>query len=239
MKTNSVIPRVVRLAACTTLILALHPRLLAQTLVLDNYNSGNIVVNSSTTSWIIQYVPVAPGGVREIILGKNGESSPTSLTIGSGVLTFNATSIGDWFEVSDGYVQNSTLDLTGYNAFALTVLSAPAGWPGSDLTAGAGSFDAGNGIIAIGAPASLPDSGIGRAVFPFSWWDGSGVDFNKIFEVEVDFYAEVPGTYVFDNLQAVVVPEPATLTLGLIGALALWLGTSPSSRRLGSRVIRR
>ena len=230
---NSVILRVVRLAACIPLVLALHPRLLAQTFVLDNYNSGNIVVNSSTTYGIDQHVSGVLGGVRIIDFLKQDEPSATSLTIGSGVLTFNATTPGDWFTLSDGYVPGRTVDLTPYNAFALTLLNAPAG--SGYLTMGAGDTSTG----AAGALASLPESGTGTAVFPFSWWDGSGVDFHNIFEVEVDFYAAVPGTYVFDNLQAVVVPEPATLTLSLIGGLALWLIASPSCRRLDGRAARR
>ena len=117
-------------------------------------------------------------------------------------MTFNATTTGDWFELFDGYVPGHTVDLTPYNGFQVTVLSAPA--RSGYLTAGAGDPN----LSLAGALASLPASGTGNAIFPFSWWDGSGVDFHNIYDVEVDFYAAVPGTYVFDNLQAVVVPEP-------------------------------
>jgi len=190
------------------------------------------VVNSSTdtTGWIIQYPSGTLAGNRMIEFHKADESSASSLTIGSGVLTFNATSAGDWFQVYSGYkwAQSPiTYDLSAYNAFQVTVLSAPAG---ADYV----GFGAGDpSIIASGALASIPPSGSGPASAPFSWWDWSGVDFHHIYAVEFECYADVPGTYVFDNFQAVLVPEPATLTLGLLGALALWLRAAPSRRRLG------
>ena len=207
-------PYFVRLAACITLLLAPHPRLLAQSLVLDNYNSGNIVVSSTTSDGIIQYVPGVMGGIRIIDFSMQNPSSASSLTIGSGVLTFNATTPGDWFVATDGYNPSSIYDLSHYNAFEVTIVSAPAG-PGW-LGMGVGDL---NGS-ASGAVAPLPTSG--TIIVPFSWWDWAGVDFQHVMDVEVDINAEVPGTYVLDDFQAVEVPEPTLLSLAGLGAAA-WL----------------
>ena len=208
------IPCFVRLAAYITLVLALQPCLLAQTFVLDNYNAGNIAVTSSTTYGIDQYVSGVLGGVRIIDFSKQNESSATSLTIGSGGLTFNATTPGDWFAASDGYVPSRIYDLSHYNAFEITVLSAPAGE--GYLGMGVGDL---NGS-ASGAVAQLPTSG--TVIVPFSWWDSAGVDFAHVMDVEVDINAEVPGTYVLDNFQAVLVPEPTMLSLAGLSAAA-WM----------------
>src|ERR1039457_3003225 len=168
------IPRFVRLTSCITLVLAVHPRLLAQALMLDNYNSGNIVVSSTPAYGIDQYVSGVFGGIRVIDFYKQNESSATSLTIGSGVVTFNATTSGDWFELFDEHSYGQASDLSPYNALQVTVLSTPAG--SGYLTVGAGD----SSLTALGAPAPLPASGTGAASVPFSWWGGSGVDFHNI-----------------------------------------------------------
>ncbi len=127
----------------------------------------------------------------------------------------------DYGTVIDGTF-NTSENLAAYNAFRLMVNSTPP-IPGT-LEVNISYLGSG-GAYGVYALASLPLSG--TVDIPFSSFAAPpsfpAIDFTQIHSVELTFRGNflAPGTYVFDNFEAVTVPEPGTVSILLAGFLAL------------------
>jgi hypothetical protein len=209
-------------------------------LVLDDFNSGDITVSNSVHSSWGNAVPGVFGGNRAILLEKADESSATYVAVGSGVLTWNETaaaptSVGaDYGVVLDGWL-DTNVDLSSYNAFRITVVSAPQNAGQLEVVywyRGSPTHSYG-----VDAWATLPASGI--VDIPFSSfldsWISAGtfppIDWTQAEGVGLTFRGNLlaQGTYVLDDFlavtQAVTVPAPGAIVLGCIGfGLSGWLG---------------
>lgn len=200
------------------------------TRVLDDFSAGDISVTTTVNSSFGQPVAGVFGGNRTILLLKESESSATSMTVGNGVLTWNET--GRDFAGLDLGAIGTSEDLSAYNAFRITVLSAPVN---------AGTLDfvlwyhgAPNHNFGARATTALPTSGIVDVPFSLLRIDTSfpPIDLTQVGNVVMEFPGDTQilrsGTYVFDDLLAVrlpdaplSVPEPATALLLLTGITAL------------------
>jgi hypothetical protein len=131
----------------------------AQALLLDDFSSGNVVV--SNTVWSSSGDPVEGvfGGWRAVLLTKEIESSATFISIGSGVLTWNQT--GE----DSSFVGYRSGDLSGYDAFRLTVVSAPLNAGGLEVAL---NYSVTNHGFQMRVPAPLPPSGTGTVEVAFS-----------------------------------------------------------------------
>jgi hypothetical protein len=204
MKTTPTILRPFLLAVCAAMILAAHPRLSAQMLVLDDFSAGDIRVTNSTPFHSPgQDIPGVFGGHRTLDMQKADESSASSIIVGSGVLTWNKTAPaagGDYSWVTYGTV-GSVHDLSLYNAFRLTVVSAP------DIRHNSLWIVLGSTVVSY-AYVDLPASGI--VYIPFSLFANSDIplDLTQVQDVQLGLNNWLsPGTYVFDNFEALVIPE--------------------------------
>ncbi len=224
MKTNSRIPRFSLIAISLTSLFAVQVRLPAQVQVLDDFSSGNITVSNSTgSSFIHNSVPGVFGGTRDIFLNKADESSTTSIIVGSGALTWVGTAQGDEGFLNYG-TPTTSVDLSAYNAFRITIDSAPQN-PGKlevDF-----SYLEHSGAFGVYALATLPTSG--TVDIPFSSFivppKFPPLDFTQAHSVGLSFRGSLlaQGTYVLDNFQVVVVPEPSSIALLAFGMLGVGL----------------
>lgn len=197
------------LAACAAIFLAGQPRLCAQVLVMDDYTTGDVIVTNSHTSpaGVRQNLPGVFGGLRHFLFHKADESSAASISVGSGVLTFNklAPAGGEdygWLTYGDVF---SVQDLSAYNAFRLTVVSAPDIPFNNSLWIVLSYYNSPTSSVSSFAYVDLPASGI--VEIPFSEFASPGSpspDLTQVQDVQLGLnYLLAPGTYVFDNFQAV------------------------------------
>jgi hypothetical protein len=191
--------------------------------VIDDFAWSEIVnttVNGARALPTPGVFPASGGGSRAILLIKADESSETSISIGSGVLTWTQTAAtGDY-----GWVTcygDVTQDLSAYNALRVTVNSAPAN-PGL-LGASVGTYvTTGQGFV------SLPSSG--TVDIPFSLFDQftashgyAAINYSRVWSAGLIFYSLSPGVYEFSGFEAVLIPEPSTFALAGLGSIALML----------------
>jgi hypothetical protein len=195
---------------------------MAQTLILDDFSVGDVVVTNTITGGLGDPLPDVFGERRTILLRKAVEASATSVSVGSGVLSWNQTDVDDYATVIYGDWRR--WDLSAYNAFRITLDSAPeasgelevnyfqvGGWPNQSYT----------------FVTSVPMPATGIAVIPFSSFMSSGnlppVDFSQAQGVGLVFNGAqlASGTYVFDNFEAFVIPEPTSPVLFCAGVVTL------------------
>jgi hypothetical protein len=190
--------------------------------VLDDFNAGDVVVTASVPSTFGVPVPGVFGDNRGILLLKEFEASATSVTVGSGVFTFNRTG-RDFASLIYGTL-TTDVDLSAYNAFRLTIVSAPENAGLLDLRL----YYQGSptGVFGVNAVIPMPSSGTVTVPFsaltlpagfpPFDLAHVRGVG------IELNERALIPGTYVFDDFLAVAVavPEPSMPLLFAAGLLA-------------------
>jgi hypothetical protein len=224
--------RLFRLATCAVSMLTFNNSLSAQSQVLDNFSSGNIIVDHSVTSTFGDPVPGVFGGNRAILLSKQNEASPTSIQVGSGVLTWNG-SAGDYGHVGYGTATTSA-DLSAYNAFRITVISAPQN-PGQ-LEVNLGYRGSPTQLYGVWALADLPASGI--VDIPFSSFgvpqSFPPIDLTQIHDIGLTFRGNLlsAGTLVLDNFQVTTVPEPGTFAIMAIGVLGFGFIRARMRRRI-------
>ena len=224
MKTKNTMHRPILLASYVALAMTVQSRLSAQVQILDNFNSGNITVSNSVSSTFGNPVPGVFGGNRGILLDKATESSATSVTVGGGVLTWNETSPGDFASVIYG-TATTLINISGYNAFRITVDSTPQ--TAGQLEINYFYYGSPTHLYGVNAYATLPSSG--TVDIPFaSFVSNAGfppIDFTQAHAIGLTFRGNLlgQGAYVFDNFQAVVVPEPSTIALLACGILGVGL----------------
>lgn len=203
----------------------------APILVLDDFNSGDISVVSTINSTFGDPVPGVFGDNRAILLLKEDELSATSMSVGSGVLTWNETG-DDYASIVYGTVSTS-LDLSIYNAFRITVNSAPLNAGSMDFVLwyrGSATHNYG-----VRATAALPT--LGTIDIPFSTLRSDisfpPIDLTQVSAIVMEFPGDTGvlahGTYVFDDFQAVqlstppvTISEPPSSIFLLIGSLGLF-----------------
>lgn len=198
-------------------------------LVLDNFDAGDQLVGSSTGGSFGTPVPGVFSGNRIMLLVKQNESSATTIAVGGGQLSWvqtSSTRFGDYGVMYDDAVAAPPADLSAYNAFRLTVVSAPANPGAVDFMM---VFSLPGNTVARRATAAIPTSGV--VTVPFSLLsraDGFAFDLTQVRGVGLEFAGGQmsAGTYVFDDFQAVaVVPEPSRWALMGLGLLAAaWRG---------------
>lgn len=203
--------------------------------VLDNFDSGDIVVDTTVRQTFGDPVPGVFGDNRAILLLKEDEQSATSVSVGSGVFTWNQTG-ADYAAMLLG-TATTNLDLSAYDALRLSVISAPQG--ANEINFWLWYFGDATHLYGLRGTVALPTSGVLEVPFA-SFVGGAGfppLDLTQVHAVGFDFSGDTghiaPGTYVFDNFLAVVaVPEPSSPALFGVGMLALLLLRARAGGRL-------
>lgn len=211
--------------SCVVALLAAPLQLAAQIGIIDNYNEGSFVFTNSGADVFDGPDPSVFPGLRAYILDKQDETSGGSLTIAEGVLTWNQTTTAEAVRLWYTAGSSTPIDLSGYSAFRITLLSAPEN-PGQ-LGVGYTYWWKTNQHIASYAYVSMPSSG--TIDIPFELFElpeeYGPVDFTQGVGVHLEMLGWLldEGTYVFDDFQ-LVIPEPTTFTLLGLGSLALVMG---------------
>lgn len=219
----------VRLSATTVLSLLLSCLAMAQPVrVLDDFSTGDQVINASTGP---SFGIPAPGVLtdnRILLMVEAEESSAASISVGGGRLTWveaSAAGFGDFGAMYDDSVTAGSTDLSAYDAFQLTVVSAPLNSGSIDFMM---VFTAPGQVYSARATASIPSSGIVTVPFA-SLITGSAslpIDLTRVRGVGLEFGNQSSlGTYVFDDFLAITaVPESSTVALMILGLVFLGLG---------------
>jgi uncharacterized repeat protein (TIGR03803 family) len=184
--------------------------------VIDDFSSINFTVVSSNSPYFV----VEPGsgvfgegGYVFIAVYQGNESSATSLSFGGGALIWNETSVTDIAQVY--YSGPTVLNLSAFNAFRITVVSAPDN---------AGQMDVGliyDGTNEASASVTLPTSG--TVTLPFSSFiagpPSPPVDFTHVDSIALllDGSQLSPGRYVLAYFLAVATPIAPPVILSQLG----------------------
>jgi hypothetical protein len=218
------------LAALIILTLFAQVRLNAQSLLLDDFTTGNA---SRTGPGRTEYVTTNTfGGHRDIVL--NPLSGNASVVIGSGSLTWNQAVSGDYLVIynSSGSASAQDYDISAYDAFQFTVASAPPN--AGQLQVEVGFRLTQFSSTTVDVTVNVPTNGI--VTVPFSAFitaSGSSVSFSHVLTVgfKMGGYILSPGVYVFKNFKAIVsVPtQLANPTFKLGGTFAFDLQGAPGS----------